>query len=117
MWRLTDEQRELRDRIREFSLATVRPRMREVDETCDYPFELHRAMGQEGLLGLAVPEAYGGRGANSVSFNAYVEELAKVSATASLIAAYVKLTACRSCWPAARSKSAASCPGWPQASN
>jgi alkylation response protein AidB-like acyl-CoA dehydrogenase len=93
MWRLTDEQRELRDRIREFSLATVRPRMREVDETCDYPFELHRAMGQEGLLGLAVPEAYGGRGANSVSFNAYVEELAKVSATASLIAAYVKLTA------------------------
>src|SRR5439155_1669246 len=36
---------------------------------------------------------YGGRGANAVSFGAYVEELAKVSSTASLMAAYVKLTA------------------------
>ena len=93
MWRLTDEQRELRDRIREFVLATVRPRMLEVDETCDYPFEVHHALAREGLLGLAIPEAYGGGGANSVSFCAYVEELAKVSATASLMAAYVKLTA------------------------
>lgn len=93
MWRLTDEQRELRDRIREFALGAVRPRMLEVDETCDYPFEIHRALAREGLLGLAIPEAYGGGGANSVSFCAYIEELAKVSATASLMAAYVKLTA------------------------
>lgn len=93
MWRLTDEQRELREQIREFTLATVRPGMREVDETCDYPFEVHRALAREGLIGLAIPEEYGGRGANSVSFGAYIEELAKVSATASLMAAYVKLTA------------------------
>jgi alkylation response protein AidB-like acyl-CoA dehydrogenase len=93
MWRLTDEQRELRERIREFALHTVRPRMRAVDETCDYPFDVHEALAREGLIGLAIPEQYGGRGANSVSFCAYIEELAKVSATASLMAAYVKLTA------------------------
>ncbi len=93
MWRLTDEQRELREQIREFALGTVRPAMREVDETCDYPFGVHRALGREGLLGLAIPERYGGRDADSVSFGAYIEELAKVSATASLMAAYVKLTA------------------------
>src|SRR5436305_5965829 len=93
MWRLTDEQRELRERLREFVLTNVRPKMLEVDETCDYPFDVHKAMAREGLIGLAIPERYGGRGANGVSFGAYVEELAKVSATVSLIAAYVKLTA------------------------
>jgi alkylation response protein AidB-like acyl-CoA dehydrogenase len=93
MWRLTDEQREMRERIREFVLTNVRPKMLEVDETCDYPFDVHQALAREGLVGLAVPESYGGRGANSVSFGAYIEELAKVSATVSLMAAYVKLTA------------------------
>jgi alkylation response protein AidB-like acyl-CoA dehydrogenase len=93
MWRLSDEQRELREQIRDFALRTVRPGMRAVDETCDYPFEVHEALAREGLIGLAIPEQYGGRGANSVSFCAYIEELAKVSATASLMAAYVKLTA------------------------
>jgi alkylation response protein AidB-like acyl-CoA dehydrogenase len=87
MWRLTDEQRELRDRIRQFALSEVRPRMLKVDETCNYPFEIHRALAAEGLLGLAVPRAYGGGGANSVSFCAYIEELAKVLVTASLMAA------------------------------
>jgi alkylation response protein AidB-like acyl-CoA dehydrogenase len=92
MWRLTDEQRELRERIREFALNEVRPRMLEVDETCDYPMDVHEALGREQLLGLAIPPEYGGRGAGSVEFCAYIEELAKVSATASLMAAYVKLT-------------------------
>ena len=67
--------------------------MLEVDETCDYPFDVHDALRRERLIGLAIPEEYGGEGANSVTFCSYVEELAKVSATASLMAAYVKLTA------------------------
>ena len=76
MWRLSDEQRELREQIREFALRTVRPGMRAVDETCDYPFEVHEALAREGLIGLAIPEQYGGRGANSVSFCAYIEATA-----------------------------------------
>jgi alkylation response protein AidB-like acyl-CoA dehydrogenase len=92
MWRLTDEQRELRQQIREFAQREVRPRMLEVDETCDYPMDVHRALARVGYLGLGVPSEYGGGGATSVPFNAYVEELAKVSGTASLMAAYVKLT-------------------------
>jgi alkylation response protein AidB-like acyl-CoA dehydrogenase len=93
MWRLTAEQRELRDRIREFALSEVRAPMLEVDETGDYPYEVHEALASQGFLGLAIPEEYGGGGATSVAFCAYIEELAKVSATASLMAAYVKLTA------------------------
>ena len=93
MWRLTDEQRERREQIREFAVKEVRPRMLEIDDSCDYPFDVHDALKREQLIGLAIPEEYGGAGANSVSFCSYIEELAKVSATASLMAAYVKLTA------------------------
>jgi alkylation response protein AidB-like acyl-CoA dehydrogenase len=92
MWRLTAEQRELRERIREFALSEVRAPMLDVDETGDYPYEVHEALAKQGFLGLAIPEEYGGGGATSVAFCSYVEELAKVSATASLMAAYVKLT-------------------------
>ncbi|MCW3009616.1 MAG: Butyryl-CoA dehydrogenase, partial [Solirubrobacterales bacterium] len=92
MWRLTDEQRELRDTIRTFAQQVVRPAMLDVDERSDYPHALHEALAAEGLLALAVPSEYGGRGATNVAFCSFVEELARVSATASLMAAYVKLT-------------------------
>ena len=92
MWRLTDEQRDLRERIRTFALAEIRPRMLEIDETGDYPHDVHALLARERLLGLAIPTEYGGRGASSIAFCSYVEELAKVSVTASLMAAYVKLS-------------------------
>ncbi len=92
MWRLTDEQRELRERIRTFARDEVRPRMLEIDESCEYPLDMHRRLSEQGYIGLGIPQAYGGGGASSVVFNACIEELAKVSGTASLMAAYVKLT-------------------------
>ena len=91
MWRLTDQQRELREEIRAFAQTEVRPRMLDVDGSGDYPREVHDALAAAGFLGLAIPEEHGGRGASSVAFAAYIEELAKLSATASLMAAYVKL--------------------------
>src|SRR3954465_12528310 len=91
MWRLTDEQRELREQIRQFTLDEVRPRMLEVDDTCDYPFDVHKALSGAGYIGLAIPKEYGGGGAGSVEFCAYIEEPAKVSATASVMGASAKL--------------------------
>jgi alkylation response protein AidB-like acyl-CoA dehydrogenase len=93
MWRLTDEERELRERIRAVVLEQIRPRVREMDENCDYPHDVHETLAREGLMGLAFPAEYGGRDASEVSWCAYVEELAKVSGTVSLMAAYVKLVA------------------------
>ncbi|GAC1325378.1 MAG: acyl-CoA dehydrogenase [Thermoleophilaceae bacterium] len=92
MWRLTDEQRELREHIREVVLNEIRPATIEWEESCDYPEGVARVLAREGLLGLGIPREYGGRGATNVSFCAYIEELAKVSATVSLMAAYVKLS-------------------------
>ena len=92
MWRLTDEQRELRERIRTVVLEEVRPRSLELDEGCEYPRDLYDVLAREKLLGLGIPEEYGGHGETNVSFCAYIEELAKISTTVSLMAAYVKLT-------------------------
>lgn len=91
MWRLTDEQRVLREEIRRVVLEEIRPRVSELAEGDDYPHEIHTILAERRLLGLAIPEEYGGRGQTSVAFNACIEELAKVSGTVSLMAAYVKL--------------------------
>src|ERR671928_297822 len=91
MWRLSDEQRELRDEIRAVVREQIRPRVREIDENCEYPRDLYAVMAQNRLLGLSFPREFGGRCDTEVSWCAYVEELAKVSGTVSLMAAYVKL--------------------------
>jgi alkylation response protein AidB-like acyl-CoA dehydrogenase len=91
MWRLTDEQRELREEIRGVVREHIQPRVREIDENCEYPRDLYGVMAEHNLLGLSVPRKYGGRCDTDVSWCAYVEELAKVSGTVSLMAAYVKL--------------------------
>jgi hypothetical protein len=44
MWRLTDEQRERREQIREFAVKEVRPRMLAIDDSWDYPFDVHDAL-------------------------------------------------------------------------
>src|ERR671917_2104478 len=91
MWRLTDEQRELREEIRGVVREEIRPRVREIDENCEYPRDLYAVMAEHDLLGLSFPREHGGRCDTDVSWCAYVEELAKVSGTVSLMAAYVKL--------------------------
>ncbi len=93
MWRLTDEQREQREHIREVVLEQIRPRVREIDETGDYPYDIHEILAAEGLLGFAIPSEYGGGGHAEVMSCALIEELAKISGTVSLMSAYVVLTA------------------------
>src|SRR4051795_8560176 len=91
MWRLTDEQRALREEIRGVVREEIRPRVRTMEENCEYPRDLYELMAERRLLGLGFPERYGGRCKSEASWCAYVEELAKVSGTVSLMAAYVKL--------------------------
>ena len=91
MWRLTDEQRALREEIREVVREEIRPRVLQMQEDCEYPRDLYELMAERRLLGLGFPAEHGGRCSSEVSWCAYVEELAKVSGTVSLMAAYVKL--------------------------
>lgn len=92
-WRLTDEQRELRDHVREVVLEEVRPRAVQLDDRSDYPQDLHDILARERLFGLSIPKEYGGGGMSAVASCAFIEELAKVSGAISLMGAYVDLVA------------------------
>lgn len=66
--------------------------MLEHADCSDYPADLFDLLAREHLLGLTVPRAYGGGGETEVGALTVIEELAKVSGTVSLMAAYVTLT-------------------------
>jgi alkylation response protein AidB-like acyl-CoA dehydrogenase len=89
---LTDEQRLIRDTVREVAQAEFAPRAREVDETARFPEENFRRLAELGLMGLTVPEAYGGAGADTVSYALAVEELSAACGSTGLIyAAHMSL--------------------------
>jgi alkylation response protein AidB-like acyl-CoA dehydrogenase len=77
-FRLTDEQTLLRRSIRDFAETEIRPHVREWDEQQHFPAELVPALGALGLMGVQVPDAYGGSGMSSIDYCICIEELARV---------------------------------------
>jgi glutaryl-CoA dehydrogenase len=75
---LTDDERMLRDATREFAQEKLQPRVVEAyrNETTDVG--IFKEMGEMGLLGVTVPEAYGGIGANYVSYGLIAREIERV---------------------------------------
>ncbi len=89
---LTEEQRMIRETVREFAQAEVAPRARDVDETSRFPRENFERMAELGLMGLPIPEQYGGAGADTVSYALAVEEIsAACGSTGLTYAAHVSL--------------------------
>ena len=74
---LSDEQRLLRDTIRSFVDAQIRPVAREWEESGRYPEEIVSTMREMGLFGLLVPEEYGGMAADMVSLAVVFEEISR----------------------------------------
>jgi alkylation response protein AidB-like acyl-CoA dehydrogenase len=73
---LTAEQAAWREMVHDFVAKEVRPKAREVDETGQFNWSAVRKMGPLGLLGLEVPEAYGGAEMDAVSAAIAIEEIA-----------------------------------------
>ncbi len=73
---LTEEQRELRHIVHEFVAREVKPMARETDETGQFNWTAVKKMGPLGLLGLEVPEAFGGAALDPISAAIAIEELA-----------------------------------------
>ncbi len=74
---LTEEQRLLQRTVRDFVEAELKPRARHVDEHAEFNAEAVRKMGPLGLLGLNVPEEYGGAGVDAVSAAIAIEEIGR----------------------------------------
>jgi alkylation response protein AidB-like acyl-CoA dehydrogenase len=72
---LSEEQRAFRHMVHEFVAKEVKPLARHTDETGEFNWAAVKKMGQIGLLGLEVPEAYGGAELDAISVAIAVEEL------------------------------------------
>ena len=81
MFELSDEQRLLRDTVREFARAEVAPVAEELDREKRFPYEIVAKMGELGLMGIPFPQEYGGGGADTLSYALAVEELARVDSS------------------------------------
>jgi alkylation response protein AidB-like acyl-CoA dehydrogenase len=91
-YELSDEQQLLRDTVRDFAVNRVAPVAEELDRESRFPYELVAEMAELGLMGIPIPEAYGGAGADTVSYAIAVEELTRVdSSVAITMAAHTSL--------------------------
>ncbi|HXR11882.1 MAG TPA: acyl-CoA dehydrogenase family protein [Gaiellaceae bacterium] len=88
----TEEQELLRRTVREFALTRVAPVAAELDREARFPYELVAEMAELGLMGIPIPEEYGGAGADTVSYAIAVEELTRIdSSVAITMAAHTSL--------------------------
>jgi len=89
---LTQEQRQIRDMVAEFVDDEVVPRAAEIDETDEFPADLIDQMAELGLMGMPIPEEYGGAG---LDYHAYPEALAEISrgsgGLGTVVAAHISL--------------------------
>jgi alkylation response protein AidB-like acyl-CoA dehydrogenase len=83
----TDEQKQLRQTVREFAQAEIAPHVMEWDEPSRFPAELIPKLAELGLLGVIFPEQYGGAGLGYIEYAAVIEELSRVDGSVGLFVA------------------------------
>ena len=80
----TNEQKLLRETVRDFARAEIAPVAEELDRTKSFPYELVSRMGELGLMGIPFPEDLGGGGADSLTYAIAVEELARIDSSVAI---------------------------------
>jgi alkylation response protein AidB-like acyl-CoA dehydrogenase len=77
-FRLSDEQQQIKTMVREFAESEIKPHLFQWDEAQHFPVEVFRKAGQLGMLGVTVPEEYGGAHLSYVDYVNVIEELGVV---------------------------------------
>ena len=80
----TESQQMIADMARDFAEKEIRPHFMEWDESQEFPIDVMRKMGELGLLGVLVPESYGGAGLGYFEYVTAIQEIAKVCGSVGL---------------------------------
>jgi alkylation response protein AidB-like acyl-CoA dehydrogenase len=88
---LTDEQREIRELVRELARDRIAPRAAEIDKSAEFPWDIVELYREHELFGIMFDEEHGGLGASSLMTLVAIEEVSKVDATSGLILAVQEL--------------------------
>ncbi len=78
---LTEEQRMLRDTVREFADREMAPVVPGLERRGEYPVDIIARLADLGILGMSIPEEHGGTGFDTVSISLVMEEIARVCAS------------------------------------
>jgi butyryl-CoA dehydrogenase len=108
---LTAEQREMRELVRAIARDRIAPLAAHVDEAEVYPDESLKFLGDQGLMGLYIPERYGGTDMGTLAFCLAVEEIAWACASS----ATIYLVQYAGGWPIVAAGSDATCRASPRA--
>lgn len=81
---LNENQKMIAKMIQDFGVREIKPKMMEWDETQYFPLELFRKMGELGLMGVLVPEEYGGSGFGYAEYVTAVSEIARIDGSIGL---------------------------------
>ena len=73
-----DELEEIRRTVREFALEEIAPRVMQFDESQEFPRGILESLGELGMLGVIIPEEFGGAGLGYPAYAAVIEELSRV---------------------------------------
>jgi alkylation response protein AidB-like acyl-CoA dehydrogenase len=84
---LTSEQQLVRDTVREFAKSRIAPVAADLDREHRFPYELVAELAELGVMGMTVPEEYGGAGADTVSYAVAVEELTRIDSSVAITVA------------------------------
>ncbi|OYT45769.1 acyl-CoA dehydrogenase [Thermoplasmatales archaeon ex4484_6] len=93
---LNEQQRMIRNMVREFAEKDIKPRAAELDEKNIFPWDSLKKMAQLGILGALIPQEYGGAGLDNVTYSMMVEEISRACASTGVVTSvHNSLTA----WP------------------
>jgi alkylation response protein AidB-like acyl-CoA dehydrogenase len=84
---LSQEQELVRRTVREFAESRIAPVAEELDREHRFPYDLVSELAELGLMGMTIPEEYGGGGADTVSYAIAVEELTRVDSSVAITVA------------------------------
>jgi len=95
---LTDEQQMIQTMAREFAQEHIAPIASEIDRDARFPHETVKRMGELGLLGIMVPDTWGGSGADTVSYVVALEEISKACASHAVVMSVNNSLYCEPVW-------------------